>query len=119
MNQLTSFFKILSDKTRLRIVTLLAQQELCVCEICGVLELSQPKVSKHLAKLRDKGFVSDERKEQFIFYSLKIKDDVLSNLIMNIVNNIENYPQLSEDSKRLVDKEIYSNQCNIFSKRID
>lgn len=112
MNQLTNFFKLLSDETRLRIVVLLAQQELCVCEICGVLELSQPKISKHLAKLRDMGFVRDERKEQFIFYSLKIEDGVLMNLIKNITDNIYNYLQLSVDSKRLTDKELYLSQCN-------
>jgi len=108
MNQLTNFFKILSDKTRLRIVTLLAQQELCVCEMCGVLEISQSKVSKHLAKLRDKGFVFDKRKEQFVFYSLRIEDEVISNLIKNIVNNIEKYPQLKLDSERLEDKDMYN-----------
>jgi ArsR family transcriptional regulator len=113
MNKLTNFFKILSDETRFRIIILLAQQEMCVCEICGILELSQPKVSKHLAKLRDKGFVSDQRKEQFIFYSLKIEEDVITNLITNIITNMDQYPQLKIDSERLIDKEIYSNQCNI------
>jgi len=120
MNQLTNFFKILSDETRLRIVILLAQEELCVCEMCGILELSQPKVSKHLAKLRDKGFVTDERKEQFIFYSLKVEDGAIVNLIKNIVDNIEKYPQLKTDSKRLVDKELYLYQCNVDSiKNLD
>jgi ArsR family transcriptional regulator len=84
---------------------LIAQQQLCVCEICGVLELSQPKVSKHLAKLRDKGFVIDERKEQFVFYSLKIEDEVLKNLVMSLFSNIEKYPELCADSKRLIDKD--------------
>ncbi|MBA5851544.1 metalloregulator ArsR/SmtB family transcription factor [Clostridium sp. cel8] len=112
MNELTNLFKLLSDETRLRIIVLLGQEELCVCEMCGILELSQPKVSKHLAKLRDNGFVRDERKEQFIFYSLNIKDPVLESLITNIIDNIENYPQLKADSERLVDKEIYSKQCN-------
>lgn len=113
MNKLSEYFKVLSDETRLRIVMLLSQQELCVCEICGILELSQPKVSKHLAKLRDTGLVFDERKEQFIFYSLKLEDSVLINLIANIINNIGNYPQLSADSKRIRDKEIYLNQCKV------
>ena len=115
MNQLTNFFKILSDETRFRIVVLLAQQELCVCEMCGVLELSQPKVSKHLAKLRDKGFVIDERKEQFVFYSLHIEDDVISDLINHILSNLERYPELKIDSDRLVYKEIYLKQCNVSS----
>ena len=115
MNQLTDFFKILSDETRFRIVVLLAQQELCVCEMCGVLELSQPKVSKHLAKLRDKGFVIDKRKEQFVFYSLHIEDAVISDLINHILSNLERYPELKIDSDRLVYKEIYLKQCNVSS----
>ncbi len=115
MNQLTNFFKILSDETRFRIVVLLAQQELCVCEMCGVLELSQPKVSKHLAKLRDKGFVIDKRKEQFVFYSLHIGDAVISDLINHILSNLERYPELKIDSDRLVYKEIYLKQCNVSS----
>ncbi|MFU0832798.1 MAG: hypothetical protein ACFWUC_07655 [Oscillospiraceae bacterium] len=61
MSYLTEFFKRASDETRLRIMVLLAQKELAVCEICGILKLSQPKVSKHLAKLRDMGFVTDSR----------------------------------------------------------
>ncbi|WP_461206684.1 ArsR/SmtB family transcription factor [Clostridium sp. DL1XJH146] len=116
MDRLIDFFKIVSDETRFRIVSLLAQEELCVCEMCGVLELSQPKISKHLAKLRDKGFVIGKRKEQFVFYSLKIEDESLVNLIKNIVDNIEKYPQLKIDSERLVDKEIYSSKCNIDKK---
>lgn len=115
MKKLTDLLKLLSDETRLRIVMLLAQQELCVCEMCGILEISQPKVSKHLAKLRDKGFVKDERKEQFIFYSLNINDPVLESLISNILDNIQNYPQLKEDSERLLNKEIYLKQCNVDS----
>lgn len=113
MDKLTNFFKILSDETRFRIVSLLFQKELCVCEICGVLELSQPKVSKHLAKLRDMGFVKDERKEQFIFYSLKVNDEILLNLIKDINKNIENYEILMKDSERLKDKDIYLSQCKI------
>ena len=102
MTQLVDFFKILSDETRLRIVSILSQKELCVCQICRVLELSQPKVSKHLSKLRDKGLVTDKRYEQFIFYSLNIEDNILEDLINNIVDNIERYPQLKVDHGTIV-----------------
>ena len=53
MNQLTSIFKLLSDETRLRMMVLLFQQDLCVCEISGILEVPQSRVSKNLSKLRD------------------------------------------------------------------
>ncbi|NCA68162.1 MAG: ArsR family transcriptional regulator, partial [Clostridia bacterium] len=65
MSYLIEFFKLVSDETRLRIVILLAQQELAVCEICGILKLTQPKVSKHLGKLRDMNFVIDKRNEKY------------------------------------------------------
>jgi ArsR family transcriptional regulator len=113
MDKLTNFFKILSDETRFRIVSLLFQKELCVCEICGILDLSQPKVSKHLAKLRDMGFVKDERKEQFIFYRLNISDEILLNLVKSINENIADYEILQCDSNRLKDKDIYLSQCKI------
>ncbi len=116
MNRITKFFKMLSDGTRLRIVTLLAQGEMCVCQICGVLDISQPKASKHLAKLRNMGFVVTERKEQYIYYSLNIEDIVVNNLINDIVNNVDKYEQLKKDKERLVEKETYLKQCGINNK---
>ncbi len=111
MLHLTEFLKLVSAETRLRIVILLAQGDLYVCQISGILNLSQPKVSKHLAKLKDLNYVVNERKERYILYSLNLKDDVIKKLVQNIIENIERYPILSEDRKNLVDKEIYLSQC--------
>lgn len=111
MSYLIDFFKIASDETRLRIIILLAQEDLYVCQISGILNLSQPKVSKHLSKLRDMKFVVDERKEKYILYSLKLEDNAIKSLIENIVDNVNKYPQLSRDNKNLVNKEIYLSQC--------
>jgi ArsR family transcriptional regulator len=101
MSYLTEFFKLVSDDTRLRIIVLLAQGDLYVCQISGILNLSQPKISKHLSKLRDLNYVVDERKEKYILYSLNLKDDVVKKLVQNITESIEKYPALSEDRKRL------------------
>lgn len=113
MSYLTEFFKLASDETRLRIIILLAQKELAVCEICGVLKLTQPKVSKHLGKLRDMEFVTDTRKEKFIFYSLNLKDEAITEFVKDIINHIDLYPQLKKDSIRLADREVYLSQCNV------
>ena len=67
MEKLINFLKLLSDETRLRIMVLLYHQELCVCELCGVMDISQPNVSKHLAKMRNMGFVKDERRNNMYF----------------------------------------------------
>lgn len=100
MKDLIDFFKILSDETRLRIIVLLYKQKLCVCDICNVLDLPQPKVSKHLAKLRDNGLVEDNRKEQFVYYSLQLKD-FQKNIIEEIVSNAENDPVIKADLQKL------------------
>ena len=81
MNQLTNIFKILSDETRLRILLLLYNEELCVCELSGILNVPQPKISKNLSKLRDMNLVTDIRKEKFVFYSLKTENKILLKLI--------------------------------------
>lgn len=117
MNNLTDFFKILSDETRLRLLILLYQEDLCVCEMCGILELSQPKVSKHLAKLKDKNFVTIERKEQYIFYSLAVEDEVFKTLLKDLTGNLDKYPQLLADCERRKDKAQYSGKKAVIDKK--
>lgn len=68
-------FRLLSDATRLRCVLQLhAHGSLCVCELTCALDMSQPKVSRHLAMLREGGLVADERRGQWVHY--RIRDDL-------------------------------------------
>ncbi|AOV15936.1 transcriptional regulator [Acidihalobacter aeolianus] len=63
------FFRALSDPTRLRCLLLLQRAgELCVCELTEALEMMQPKISRHLASLREAGVVSDRRDGLWVFY---------------------------------------------------
>ncbi|MCU7800376.1 MAG: metalloregulator ArsR/SmtB family transcription factor [gamma proteobacterium symbiont of Lucinoma myriamae] len=65
------FFKALSDETRLRCLSLLVNKgELCVCELTYALNLSQPKISHHLAKLRKAQLVSDRKEGLWIYYRI-------------------------------------------------
>ncbi|MEQ1070722.1 metalloregulator ArsR/SmtB family transcription factor [Acinetobacter lwoffii] len=65
------FFKCLSDETRLSIVLLIAQnKEQCVCDLTDKLQLSQPKISRHLALLRSCGLLNDRRQSQWVYYSI-------------------------------------------------
>lgn len=60
-----------ADQTRLRTVLLLEQEgELCVCELMHALDVIQPKISRHLALLRDLKVVSSRRQGQWIYYQL-------------------------------------------------
>jgi len=66
-----TFFQLLSDPTRLRCLLLMqAEGELCVCELTHALGQVQPKISRHLAALRDAGVVSSRRQGQWIYYRL-------------------------------------------------
>ncbi|AIO19675.1 HTH-type transcriptional repressor AseR [Candidatus Izimaplasma bacterium HR1] len=89
MNDLLELFKVLSDETRLRIINLLKTQSLCVCELVDILELTQPKISKHIAKLRAINLVNTKRNEQYIYYSLNEEnDDYLK--VINVVFGLDN-----------------------------
>lgn len=111
MNEITNVFKLLSDESRLRMLVLLYKQELCVCEMTGVLNLPQSRVSKNLARLRDLNLVKDERREKFVFYTLKTDNSLLIKSIELILDQIDRYPQIKADFDRLNDKDKYLNQC--------
>ncbi len=64
-------FKNLSDETRLGIVLLLKEMgELCVCDLCTALEQSQPKISRHLAMLRESELLLDRKQGKWVHYRL-------------------------------------------------
>lgn len=69
-----AIFKLLADETRLRMLLLIQEeQELCVCELVTALSLSQPKISRHLAVLRNAGLLMDRRQGQWVYYRLAEK----------------------------------------------
>lgn len=100
MDKLLNYFKLLSDETRLRIMALLYHGEFCVCQITGITGISQPNISKHLARLRDMGLVKDEKKEQYTFYSLNLEDKLFEDILGKIVENVEKYPVLKLDLEK-------------------
>ena len=93
-------------------LTLLYQEALCVCEISGILEIPQPRVSQNLSKFRDMNLVTDERKEKYVIYSLKHENKVLLSALTDIISDISNYPKLLADRNGLQDKEKYLSQCS-------
>ncbi|MHB1468004.1 MAG: ArsR/SmtB family transcription factor [Solirubrobacteraceae bacterium] len=67
---IAKYFRVLGDRTRLRVVELVAEQERSVTELCDLLTEPQPKVSNHLACLRWCGFVTTRREHRTIYYRL-------------------------------------------------
>ena len=95
------FYKCLADDTRLKAMLLIShEQELCVCELVAALELSQPKVSRHLAQLRQCGLLSDRKQNQWVYYSInKALPECAENVLAQTLSaNIEFY---NDDLNRL------------------
>ena len=63
-------YKALADKVRLHILALLTQEELCVCELVAIFDISQPGISQHLRKLKDAGLIKERKTAQWVYYSL-------------------------------------------------
>lgn len=67
----STLFKCLADETRLRCVVLLHKEgRLCVCELTHALGLLQPKISRHLAQLRQNSLLLDSREGQWVYYQI-------------------------------------------------
>ena len=64
------FFSALADRTRLRLLNLMATDEICVCYFVAILRTNQPKISRHLAYLRRAGIVEARRDGKWIHYKV-------------------------------------------------
>jgi len=96
MDRLVKLAKIFSDKNRLSILALAVRdKELCVCEICDTLELSQPLVSRHLKQMRETDILTSEQKGKWVIYSLTEEPDaILECWIKEIKKDFSTLPQL-------------------------
>lgn len=109
MNAL-QFYKCLADDTRLRTILLIHQAgELCVCELTSALDVSQPKISRHLSQLKKCGILSDRKQGTWVFYRINpdldswALDVIRATLNANreyIEDNIKNIEQMNNRPDR-------------------
>ncbi|GAB6930773.1 metal-responsive transcriptional regulator AseR [Paenibacillus sp. JCM 10914] len=83
MNEIAEKLKLLGDKTRLTMLTLLKQREWCVCEFVDIFDMSQPAISQHLRKLKSQGIVNETRRGQWVYYSLNVADKPYIEAVLN------------------------------------
>lgn len=100
MQDLLIIFKALSEETRLRIIKLLERGELCVCDIVAALDMVQPKVSFHLAALKEAGFIKDRKQGRWTHYRLEDSDFFRRYLLLSVLERIP-VESLATDRKRL------------------
>lgn len=100
MQKLLNTLKSLSDETRLRIINLLYEKELCVCDLMETLQVTQTKVSRHLSYLKNAGLVSDRKHAQWVYYSI-VHDDENKFLDTLVFNNLRSKELFNNDLESL------------------
>src|SRR5699024_11634036 len=85
MDMASDIFKLLGNETRLTMMKILDDHDCCVCEFVEIFQASQPSISQHIRKIRDSGLVKEERRGQWIFYSIN-KDSEFYPFILQLLN---------------------------------
>ena len=100
--RLTQILKAMSDETRLRMLNLLNKNDLCVCELEVLLEISQSNASRHLSKLTNAGLLRYYKSAKYVYYTLN--DEIVGNhpFVKEILNTETNQlEKCQRDNERL------------------
>ena len=96
-------FKALADRTRLRLVSLIGDSEVCVCFFVAILRVSQPKISRHLAYLRRAGIVTSRREGKWMHYRLaEPPDEHAARIFREVRASLAEHPEFQRDREKLM-----------------
>jgi DNA-binding transcriptional ArsR family regulator len=111
MKEIAEFFKLFSDRSRIRLLLLLEKKELCVCQLMGVLDMSQPLISRNLSLLAKAGFLDSKRDGKLMFYKIKKRLPRRESLFLSLLrDSLKDDKVLLNDLKSLKD-------CSEFQKK--
>lgn len=100
--EMETLFLALADKTRLRLLNLMRDDEICVCYFTEVLGESQPKISRHLAYLRNAGIVSARREGKWMNYKIEFpQNSFAAQVLQNTLEWLEAQDNMREDYDKL------------------
>jgi len=98
-----NLFKALADRTRLRLISLIGDSEVCVCFLVGILKTSQPKISRHLAYLRRAQIVKARREGKWMHYRLiDPPDEHAARIFREVRASLAEHPELQADRAKLL-----------------
>lgn len=109
MQNTSLLFKALSEEIRLRIIALLGEGELCVCELIAALDLPQSTISRHLSYLKNAGWIEGERRGVWMYYRLAamkegLQDEIRRVLIKRLPRTAQGTADISRLSKHVREK---------------
>src|SRR5437660_9636953 len=95
-------FKALADRTRLRLISLIGDSEVCVCYLVEILKISQPKISRHLAYLRRAEIVKARREGKWMHYRLtEPPDEHAAHIFREVRDSLSEHPEFQRDRGKL------------------
>ena len=98
------FFSALADKTRLRLLNLMNDGEVCVCFFAGTLETNNPKISRHLSYLKRANLVSGRRDGKWMHYQInEPEDEKAKEIFRGILAMLKEDKEMQLDRKKLID----------------
>ena len=101
--QVELLFKALADRTRLRLLNLMGDGEVCVCFFVEVLGTNQPKISRHLAYLRRAGLVSARKEGKWVHYRVtEPSEPNAARILREVLAWLKDDPEMRRDRERLV-----------------
>ena len=101
-DSMDTLFRALADATRLRLLNLIADREICVCYLVEILRISQPKISRHLAYLRRAGLIEARREGKWMHYRLSTPQDrAAASILRETLKHLKRKPEMRRDSSRL------------------
>ena len=103
MKQCSRIYKALADETRLRILVLLLEHgELCICDLMNALDMPQSTVSRHVAYMKNAGWLNDRRGGVWMYYSVKLGlDTFMSSLATLTREHLSSEASVVADRQRL------------------
>jgi ArsR family transcriptional regulator len=97
-----SLFRALADRTRLRLINLLGDSEVCVCFLTEILKTSQPKISRHLAYLRRAQIVTARREGKWMHYRLiEPPDEHAARIFREVRGSLAEHPDFQREREKL------------------
>ena len=117
-----TIFKALGEPTRLKILRLLAEQELCVCDLEEILQMSQPRISQHLKVLKQAGLVKERREAQrrICSFDREALDEVLKEFYLFMhqpLNQLPDYQQFYERMMNLDENTCEKKICTTLTQK--
>src|SRR5207244_685993 len=98
-----NLFSALADRTRLRLLNLIGDSEVCVCFLVEILKTSQPKISRHLAYLRRAQIVTARREGKWMHYRLsEPPDEHAARIFREVLASLTAHPEFQGDREKLL-----------------